>query len=83
MKTIAVIGAGALAKIFCTQTQKLLANNYRIVAVMARNPEHANALAQTLDADACTSIDELLSGFPDILLSLQDATLLKNTLYRY
>ncbi len=68
MKTIAVIGAGALAKIFCTQTQRLLADNYRIVAVMARNPEHANALAQTLDADACTSIDELLSGFPDIVV---------------
>ena len=68
MKTIAVIGAGALAKIFCSQTQRLLADDYRIVAVMARTPEHANALAQTLDADACTSIEELLSGFPDIVV---------------
>lgn len=68
MKTIAVIGAGALAKIFCTQTQRLLADDYRIVAIMARTPEHASALAQTLDADACTSIEELLSGFPDIVV---------------
>lgn len=68
MKTIAVIGAGALAKIFCSQTQKLLSDDYRIVAVMAKHPEHANALAQSLDTDACTTIDELLSGFPDIVV---------------
>ena len=67
MKTIAVIGAVRLQN-FLHSNQKLLADNYRIVAVMARNPEHANALAQTLDADACTSIDELLSGFPDIVV---------------
>ena len=37
MKTVAVIGAGALARIFCIQTQKLLADEYKIVAVMARH----------------------------------------------
>ena len=44
MKTVAVIGAGALAHIFCRETQRLLSDDYRIVAVMARHEEHANEL---------------------------------------
>ena len=68
MKTVAVIGAGALARIFCIQTQKLLADDYKIVAVMARHQEHADALAQEIKADSCTSLDDLLSSFPDIVV---------------
>ena len=68
MKTVAVIGAGALAHIFCRETQRLLYDDYRIVAVMARHEEHANELADSLDADACTTLDDLLSGFPDIVV---------------
>lgn len=68
MKTVAVIGAGALARIFCRETQRLLSDDYRIVAVMARHEEHANELADSLDADACTTLDDLLSGFPDIVV---------------
>ena len=68
MKTVAVIGAGALARIFCIQTQKLLADEYKIVAVMARHQEHADALAQEIKADSCTSLDDLLSSFPDLVV---------------
>ena len=68
MKTVAVIGAGALAHIFCRETQRLLSDDYRIVAVMARHEEHANELAESLDADACTTLDDLLSSFPDIVV---------------
>lgn len=68
MKTVAVIGAGALARIFCIQTQKLLADEFKIVAVMARHQEHADALAQEIKADSCTSLDDLLSSFPDIVV---------------
>lgn len=68
MKTIAVIGAGALARIFCRETQRLLSDDYQIVAVMARHEEHANELADSLDADACTTLEDLLSGFPDIVV---------------
>ena len=68
MKTVAVIGAGALARIFCIQTQKLLADDYKIVAVMARNQEHADALAQEIKAGSCASLNDLLSSFPDIVV---------------
>lgn len=68
MKTVAVIGAGALARIFCIQTQKLLADEYKIVAVMARHQEHVDALAKEINADSCTSLDDLLSCFPDIVV---------------
>ena len=68
MKTVAVIGAGALARIFCIQTQKLLADEYKIVAVMARHQEHVDALAKEINADSCTSLDDLLSSFPDIVV---------------
>lgn len=68
MKTVAVIGAGALARIFCIQTQKLLAEEYKIVAVMAQHQEHADALAKEINADSCTSLDDLLSSFPDIVV---------------
>lgn len=68
MQTIAVIGAGALARIFCTQVQKLLSEDYRIIAVMARSQEHATSLAQACDAFACTDINDLLAGFPDIVV---------------
>lgn len=68
MKTVAVIGAGALAHIFCRETQRLLSDDYRIVAVMTRHEEHANELAESLDADACTTLDDLLSSFPDIVV---------------
>lgn len=68
VKTIAVIGAGALSHIFCTQTQKLLSSDYRIVAVMARHIEHAENLANNLNAKACTSLTELLNEKPDIVV---------------
>lgn len=68
MKTIAVIGAGALARIFCREVQNRLSDDYRIIAVMARNKEHAEALADQCAAFACTDIDELLAGFPDIVV---------------
>lgn len=68
MKTIAVIGAGALSHIFCTQVQKLLADEYRIIAVMAKHKEHADELANNLGVFSCSSIEELLGGFPDIVV---------------
>ena len=68
MKTVAVIGAGALARIFCIQTQKLLADNYKIIAVMARHQEHADALSQEIKTDSCTSLEDLLASFPDIVV---------------
>lgn len=68
VKTIAVIGAGALSRIFCTQTQKLLSHDYRIVAVMARHIEHAENLAKDLNAKACTSLTELFDEKPDIVV---------------
>ena len=67
VKTIAVIGAGALSRIFCTQTQKLLSGDYQIVAVMARHIEHAELLAKELNAKACTNLTELLAEKPDIV----------------
>ena len=68
MKTIAVIGAGALARIFCREVQNLLSEDYRIIAVMARNKDHAEALADQCSAFACTDINDLLAGFPDIVV---------------
>ena len=68
MKTIAVIGAGALARIFCQQTQRLLSDEYQISAVMARHQDTADKLAQELGVDSCTSLDDLLSSFPDIVV---------------
>ena len=68
VKKIAVIGAGALSRIFCTQTQKLLSDDYRIVAVMARHFEHAERLAKDLKAKACTDLSELFAEKPDIVV---------------
>ena len=68
METIAVIGAGALARIFCREVQNLLSEDYRIIAVMARNKDHAEALADQCSAFACTDINDLLAGFPDIVV---------------
>ena len=68
MKTIAVSGPGALARIFCREVQNLLSEDYRIIAVMARNKDHAEALADQCSAFACTDINDLLAGFPDIVV---------------
>lgn len=68
MRRIAVIGAGALSKIFCEQVQKQLVQQYSIVAVMSRNIEHANSLAQAVSALPCIAIDQLLSVKPDIVV---------------
>lgn len=68
MKRIAVIGAGALSKIFCEQIQKQLSQQYCIVAIMSRNIEHADSLAQKVSALPCTIIDQLLSVKPDIVV---------------
>lgn len=68
MRKIAVIGAGALARIFCREVQNLLSEDYRVNAVMARNREHAEALADQCAAFACTDINDLLAGFPDLVV---------------
>ena len=68
MRKIAVIGAGALARIFCREVQNLLSEDYRVIAVMARNREHAEALADRCAAFACTDINDLLAGFPDLVV---------------
>lgn len=68
MRRIAVIGAGALSKIFCQQVQKQLSKQYQITAIMSRNIEHADSLAQTISALPCTAIDQLLSTKPDIVV---------------
>ena len=68
MRKIAVIGAGALARIFCREVQNLLSEDYRVIAVMARNREHAEALADQCAAFACTDINDLLAGFPDLVV---------------
>lgn len=70
MKNIAVIGAGALSRIFCQQVQKQLSKQYQITAIMSRNIEHADSLAQTISALPCTAIDQLLSTKPDIVVEL-------------
>lgn len=68
MRKIAVIGAGALARIFCREVRNLLSEDYRVIAVMARNREHAEALADQCAAFACTDINDLLAGFPDLVV---------------
>lgn len=78
VKKIAVIGAGALSRIFCTQTQKLLSDDYRIVAVMARHFEHAERLTKDLNAKACTDLTELLAEKPDIVVEFAGREAIKD-----
>ena len=80
MKTIAVIGAGALAHIFCREVQNLLSEDYRIIAVMARNKDHAEALADQCSAFACIDINDLLAGFPDIVVEFAGRDAVKTLL---
>ena len=70
MKTIGVIGCGALGTVFVTNMQKVLAESYRILGVLDVVKEHADKLAHASGCKSYRSIDELLADAPDLVVEI-------------
>lgn len=67
---VAVLGAGALAGIVVDALPRALPGACRIVAVAARTPAHAQALAERCGAAWTTSAQGLLAHRPDVIVEL-------------
>ena len=74
---IAVIGCGALGRIFSLNTQKLLGEHYQICALLARHFDHAAALAEEIDAKPVHNLDELLAQKPKMVIEFAGAQALR------
>ena len=68
MKTIALIGCGALSHIFARNLLRILPGEFRITGVMARHAGSAESFADTLDCRFFTEIDPLLALKPDFVI---------------
>ena len=68
MKTIALIGCGALSHIFARNLLRILPGEFRITGVMARHAGSAESFAETLDCRFFTEIDPLLALKPDFVI---------------
>ncbi len=77
MRTIAVIGCGALGTIFCQNAVKLLSKDYQITSLLANHFEHAQTLAQSIGVTAVHSAEELLATNPDIVVEFAGRDALK------
>ena len=70
---IALIGCGALGRIFALNTQQLLSEHYQICAVMARQFEHAQKLADEINTKPVHDLEELLAEKPEMVIELAGA----------
>ena len=77
MKTIAVLGAGALAKIVVRAVAERFPHDYQVAAVAARTAAHAEALAAEVGAAAETDAEGLLRHRPDLVIELAGGGALK------
>ena len=68
MKKVSVIGAGALATIFVTQLDRLLKNEYEISCIYSKTLEHAQTLANKVQAQSTDSFDEFQKVPCDIVV---------------
>ena len=67
-KTVGLIGAGALAGIFCAHFGEVLGERFRLCGVYSRTQEKASRLASAAGAAACSSLEELLALRPDVVV---------------
>lgn len=70
MKTIGVIGCGALGTIFVTNMQKVLAKSYKVLGVFDVVKESAERLSSSVGCKAYGAIDELLADNPDYVVEI-------------
>lgn len=77
MKTIAVLGAGALAKIVVRAVAERFPHDYQVAAVAARTAAHAEALAAEVGAAAETDAEGLLRHRPDLVIEVAGGGALK------
>lgn len=82
MKTVALLGAGALATIVVRAVAERFPEDYRIVAVAARTPEHAEKLASEVGAAPETTVEGLLRHQPDLVIELAGGGALRENALR-
>ena len=68
MKTISLIGSGALATIFATQLTRLLGSEYQIEYVFSQTLSHAQNLANQIGAKATDQFEVLLQKPTDFVV---------------
>ncbi len=78
MKTVSVIGAGALSHAFCSHFAEVLEGRCRLLGIYSRTPEKTELLAKTCGAKPCRSLAELLEDKPDFVIELAGVAALKS-----
>ncbi len=68
MRTISVIGSGALASIFAKELKHLLSDDYEIRYVFSKTLSHAQALADVVGAKATDRFEDLLENPSDFVV---------------
>jgi aspartate dehydrogenase len=68
MKTIAVIGCGALSHVFAQNLPRLMPEDYLITGVMSRTPARTQEFAGLLGCGAHNDIRSLLASRPDFVV---------------
>ncbi len=76
-KTIAVIGAGALATIFVREISRLLSDDYKVVGVFSKTLANAKKLAETVGAAATNNFEEMLTWKADFVVEFAGTAALK------
>lgn len=77
MRTISVIGSGALASIFAKELKHLLSDDYEIRYVFSKTLSHAQALADVVGAKATDRFEDLLENPSDFVVEFAGIGALK------
>lgn len=77
MKTIAVIGAGALAHVFCSHFKEALGEDARISGVFSRTAQKASELAASCGAKPYETLEALIADKPDFAVEFAGVAALK------
>lgn len=78
MEKIAVIGAGALARVFCRRFAAALAGRCEITGIMSRTFEKTEELAAETGAAACRTLGDLLALNPGYVVEFAGVQALKD-----
>ena len=68
MRTISVIGSGALARIFAKELKHLLSDDYEIRYIFSKTLSHAQALADVVGAKATDRFEDILENPSDLVV---------------
>lgn len=76
-KTVALLGAGALARIFVENFDRLLGEHYEFAGLYTRTAERGEALLADTDATVYASLENLITDAPDIVVEFAGGAALK------